>query len=220
MSDAGTDDDGGFDKEAEREKLRKKYEEDQQKRESTQRMSELLLQGATMTNEHCDRCGNPRFRYEGDTFCPSCEGEAEESETQTGARGAAGEADETEAPEQPAPNEPDAGTETAASAERTRSPEPETETAERQPKPTPEPEPTRTRSPTQEPNTTQQPERGTATRTAEEADDLASARASVRATLNDLAARAERSNDAAHTRELLAATKEAAQTLRELNRLE
>ncbi|EMA66263.1 Sjogren's syndrome/scleroderma autoantigen 1 family protein [Halorubrum kocurii] len=63
----------GFDKEAEREKLREKLAEDEQKREHTQRMSELLLQGATMTNRHCDDCGDPIFRHDGQEFCPTCQ---------------------------------------------------------------------------------------------------------------------------------------------------
>jgi uncharacterized Zn finger protein (UPF0148 family) len=63
-----------FDKEAERQKLREKYADDEDDRAATQRMSQLLLQGATMTNHHCDECGDPRFRYEGREFCPSCEG--------------------------------------------------------------------------------------------------------------------------------------------------
>ena len=62
-----------FDKEAEREKLREKYEHDKEKREATEQMSELLLQGATMTNAHCSECGDPIFRYEGQEFCPTCE---------------------------------------------------------------------------------------------------------------------------------------------------
>jgi len=62
----------GFDKEAEREKLREKLAEDDEKREHTQRMSELLLKGATMTNRHCDDCGDPIFRQDGREFCPSC----------------------------------------------------------------------------------------------------------------------------------------------------
>ena len=62
-----------FDKEAEREKLREKYERDQEKRKSTQRMSELLLKGATMTNRHCEECGDPIFRYDGQEFCPTCQ---------------------------------------------------------------------------------------------------------------------------------------------------
>ncbi|MFC6767638.1 Sjogren's syndrome/scleroderma autoantigen 1 family protein, partial [Natrinema soli] len=63
-----------FDKEAEREKLREKYERDKAEREATQRMSDLLLKGATMTNAHCGTCGDPLFQHEGTTFCPSCHG--------------------------------------------------------------------------------------------------------------------------------------------------
>jgi hypothetical protein len=75
MSDA---DDSGFDKEAERERLREKYERDQADREAAQQMSDLLLKGATMTNSHCEQCGSPIFRVDGQEFCPSCnvEGEA------------------------------------------------------------------------------------------------------------------------------------------------
>ena len=61
-----------FDKEAEREKLREKFEADRRDREHTQRMSELLLQGATMTNRHCETCGDPIFSHEGREFCPTC----------------------------------------------------------------------------------------------------------------------------------------------------
>ncbi|MFB6095112.1 MAG: Sjogren's syndrome/scleroderma autoantigen 1 family protein [Halodesulfurarchaeum sp.] len=62
-----------FDKEAERRRLREKYEADREDREVTERMSELLLQGATMTNTHCDQCGTPIFRYQGQAFCPTCQ---------------------------------------------------------------------------------------------------------------------------------------------------
>ena len=62
-----------FDKEAERERLREKYEQDQKKREASERMSDLLLKGATMTNGHCNNCGDPIFRYDGDEFCPTCQ---------------------------------------------------------------------------------------------------------------------------------------------------
>lgn len=62
-----------FDKEAEREKLRKKYEKDKTKRKETEQMSELLLKGATMTNAHCSDCGDPIFRYDDQEFCPTCE---------------------------------------------------------------------------------------------------------------------------------------------------
>lgn len=73
----GDADDGGFDKEAERERLREKYERDQQRRQATQRMSELLLKGATMTNQHCESCGSPLFRHDGEVFCPTCQGTRE-----------------------------------------------------------------------------------------------------------------------------------------------
>lgn len=62
-----------FDKEAERERLREKYEQDKEKRAATEQMSELLLQGATMTNAHCSQCGDPIFRYDGQEFCATCE---------------------------------------------------------------------------------------------------------------------------------------------------
>ncbi|MFW5938782.1 MAG: Sjogren's syndrome/scleroderma autoantigen 1 family protein [Halanaeroarchaeum sp.] len=78
-----------FDKEAERERLREKYERDEEDRESTERMSELLLQGATMTNRHCDTCGSPIFRYQGQEFCPNCQMEADgEQPAQEGAEAA------------------------------------------------------------------------------------------------------------------------------------
>ncbi|MBX0304060.1 Sjogren's syndrome/scleroderma autoantigen 1 family protein [Haloarcula salinisoli] len=62
-----------FDKEAEREKLREKYGEEEEKRKATEQMSELLLKGATMTNAHCTDCGDPIFRYDGQEFCPTCQ---------------------------------------------------------------------------------------------------------------------------------------------------
>ena len=62
-----------FDKEAEREKLREKFEQEEDKREATEQMSELLLKGATMTNAHCSTCGDPVFRYDGQEFCPTCQ---------------------------------------------------------------------------------------------------------------------------------------------------
>ena len=84
MSDTEGD---SFDREAEREKLREQFEREERQRESTQHMSELLLKGATMTNRHCDECGDPIFRYQGRSFCPTCEREVE-----AGSAGAAAEA--------------------------------------------------------------------------------------------------------------------------------
>jgi len=62
-----------FDKEAEREKLREKFEKEDEQRQATEQMSELLLKGATMTNAHCTDCGDPIFRYDGQEFCPTCQ---------------------------------------------------------------------------------------------------------------------------------------------------
>jgi len=87
-----------FDKEAEREKLREKYERDKEKRKATEQMSELLLKGATMTNSHCGTCGDPIFRYEGQEFCATCEevvAEADADGTTESATGD-GETDATE----------------------------------------------------------------------------------------------------------------------------
>lgn len=76
MSDA---DDSGFDKEAERERLREKYESEKEDRAAAEQMSDLLLKGATMTNAHCGECGSPIFRVDGQEFCPNCNVETEES---------------------------------------------------------------------------------------------------------------------------------------------
>ncbi len=63
----------GFDKEAERERLREKYAEDEADRQSAKEMSDLLLQGARMTDRHCPECGDPLFEDDGELFCASCE---------------------------------------------------------------------------------------------------------------------------------------------------
>ena len=73
-----------FDKEAEREKLREKYGEEDEKREATEQMSELLLKGATMTNAHCTDCGDPIFRYDGQEFCPTCQKPVAREESEGG----------------------------------------------------------------------------------------------------------------------------------------
>jgi len=103
-----------FDKEAEREKLREKYGEDDADREATQRMSQLLLQGATMTNRHCDRCGDPIFRQNDQEFCPTCNAEAQTADAE--AQTAAADAQTTDADAQAADAEnrgTDADTKTA-----------------------------------------------------------------------------------------------------------
>ncbi|NHN46160.1 hypothetical protein G9464_00915 [Halostella sp. JP-L12] len=77
-----------FDKEAEREKLREQFEAEEADRKHTQQMSELLLKGATMTNAHCEECGDPIFRYDGQTFCPTCQAPAEGQGQQAGGQSA------------------------------------------------------------------------------------------------------------------------------------
>jgi len=85
-----------FDREAEREKLREKYERDKAKREASERMSELLLQGATMTNRHCPECHSPVFSYEGTAFCPTCQREVTEDGELAGEAGAGAESGDAE----------------------------------------------------------------------------------------------------------------------------
>ncbi|PSQ05938.1 hypothetical protein BRC97_07550 [Halobacteriales archaeon QS_6_71_20] len=103
-ADEPSGDDSEFDKEAEREKLREKFARDERKRESTRRMSELLLAGATMTNAHCDACGSPIFRQNGREFCPECDAAEGDGATGTDAdattadAGAAGGPDAADAP--------------------------------------------------------------------------------------------------------------------------
>lgn len=95
-----------FDKEAERERLREKFADEADERASAQHMSELLLQGMTMTNRHCPECGNPLFSDGDRVFCPECEREVVEGEESSETP------EETvtqpNAPQQPAP-EPEQG---------------------------------------------------------------------------------------------------------------
>ncbi|MFB6205304.1 MAG: Sjogren's syndrome/scleroderma autoantigen 1 family protein [Haloglomus sp.] len=78
-----------FDREAERRKLEEKYGDEQDDRERTQQLSELLLKGATMTDIHCPECGDPIFRHEGRQFCPSCQREVATDESQQATAGQA-----------------------------------------------------------------------------------------------------------------------------------
>jgi uncharacterized Zn finger protein (UPF0148 family) len=98
-----------FDKEAERERLREKYEQEEADREVTERMSELLLQGATMTNAHCSDCGDPIFRYDGQEFCATCEKPIDRNDAAGTSDGAGSEAadEDGEADASDAPGEQD-----------------------------------------------------------------------------------------------------------------
>lgn len=181
-----------FDKEAEREKLREQFAEDEKKRETTERMSELLLQGATMTNTHCDTCGDPLFRYDGQTFCSTCqravgtETESTENEEPTHDERAANESQRI-AIDDPQTTDTDG----ARSGETT----PEAQ------------EPTSRRTPPS------QPTDSTGMRASDSDDGLTEAEASLARTLHRQASAAEETDDLGRTREHLAAAREAAKAL-------
>ena len=182
-----------FDKEAEREKLRKQFADDEQDREETERMSELLLQGATMTNKHCETCGSPLFRQNGATFCPTCGGDGRTAPSgSAGAQRAQGAADQSAAEPAGSGSEADA----ASGAEPARNPS--VSGPDRGTTGTPAPD---TRVPTD----------GEA--------DLGVARESLVRTATAFARRAEAAENPGHARELLATVREAAETLDAVDRV-
>ena len=185
--------DGSFDKEAEKAKLREQLRREEENRRQTQHMSELLLKGATMTNKHCDTCGDPLFRYEGQEFCPTCsQAEAEGAEAAAAAEGTTtgstpdGDGDASADPG--GIDRIDAGTGIEV-ADRGRS---GTDTGKARPKPT-------------------APGTGGA--------DVDAARASLARTLTRLAQQAEGTDDVGRARELLAAAREAAEALEAVDHL-
>jgi uncharacterized Zn finger protein (UPF0148 family) len=213
-----------FDKEAERERLREKYERDQEKRDATEKMSELLLQGATMTNAHCSECNDPIFRYDGQEFCATCEKPvdrdtgSEDDEQADGqdaievtspsddARVAFGgegsqASDKTEAGDDANARREQAATESqqpgAGTREETAS---QTDGTRRQPAP-------RTRQ-----ESSRQPPTGGADA------DVGAVRDSLVRTLRRFSEQAERCEDPQRAREYLAAAREAAETLEALRR--
>jgi len=209
-----------FDEEAERERLREKYEQDQREREATERMSELLLQGATMTNAHCGECGDPIFRYDGQEFCPTCEkvvteggdeaAETTGSETDAGADGEAGDPTEAGAGE----NGVDGEDEPAAEAESER---PDPGLPERRERAQ---VPDRDRRPSAAPRRPDPPvrreesdDRERSEPARESGGDLADARKSLRRSLVRFAREAERTEDPRRAREHLEAAREAAEAL-------
>jgi uncharacterized Zn finger protein (UPF0148 family) len=178
-----------FDKEAEKEKLREQLAEEEAKREATQQMSELLLKGATMTNRHCDQCGDPLFRHEGREFCPSCgrqrpaDGQTveEDPDGSQDSRAEASAADQVESSATQRPPE-------APTAEATTSQATDAGSRQR----TPAPEPT--------------------------ADaDLPAARDALARKVTALAQEAETTTDVGRAQELLAAVREGAEAIRALN---
>ena len=192
-----------FDKEAEREKLRKKFARDKEKRAHTQRMSELLLKGATMTNKHCDQCSDPLFRHNGQTFCPSCQ--ADDSDT------SAQQSTDSSTHAEPANKS------TAAQAD-----SPESHSASQRP-PTGDPAADQTPA-TSSPTAnvpSDRPASSDSTRRRQASIDpstegLTPARQSLERTITRFCRRAEATDDPRQARELLAAAHEAAATLSEL----
>jgi uncharacterized Zn finger protein (UPF0148 family) len=185
----------GFDEEAERERLREKYEQDQEKRAATQRMSELLLKGATMTNSHCDACGDPLFRHDGQTFCPTCQGAGEAEASAEAAEASESSPDDADA--QTGASETAASDRRAPSGGRDQSADPNG----------------RTRESPAAPRTT--PSTADANATGASLDD---ARASLSRTLVRYARAAEETDDPRRATELLGAAREAAETLAALDR--
>ena len=200
----------GFDKEAEREKLREKYGEEED-REATRQMSELLLKGATMTNRHCDSCGDPVFRYDGQEFCPTCQG-ADGAGTDAGTGGetaAESDAATDDGSSRSTANgeipQPTTDGESAAPARSEAGDEP----ARRETRGRPEPA---GRTPTERPATPAPAEGGS------EGERGRNPQASLERTLTRFARAAEASEDPRAAREHLAAAREAAEALAALRR--
>ncbi|MFB6128273.1 MAG: Sjogren's syndrome/scleroderma autoantigen 1 family protein [Halorhabdus sp.] len=228
-----------FDEEAERERLREQFERDQKKREATEQMSELLLQGATMTDAHCETCGDPIFRYDGQEFCPTCQGSAGEN-----AEGATEGTQSGTEPSGDASAEPASTQPSEASADATSTPERSTGGAEEQTQNAPtasqsDPSTDAQTTPAAEPpadgttgqQATPTEETGQDRRldvpaldpdqrepTAHGSDDLQDARESLVATLSSFARQAEATDDPRRARDALEAAREAAETLAALDR--
>ncbi len=203
-----------FDKEAEREKLREKYGEESDEREATRQMSELLLQGATMTNQHCDICGDPIFRYDGQEFCPTCQeaasadGEGEtDAEANAVGESPAGAADH---PAQDQARTAERDPRTAADAAPTGDAGSDDAAPTADPDRVPVETPTSAASETAPDQTPADPPSDTA--------DLAAARRSLERTVSRFARAAETTEDPRVARDHLAAAREAAEALSALRR--
>ncbi|WP_458207256.1 Sjogren's syndrome/scleroderma autoantigen 1 family protein [Haladaptatus sp. NG-SE-30] len=228
-----------FDKEAEREKLRQQYEKDKEERQATQRMSELLLQGATMTGKHCDTCGDPIFRYDGTEFCPTCQqetntgttaesasGDIPTEETAAGAASADGpSADATSADAASANTTPADGATEIEVEQSGSNPETNTQSDESGQPPTPPRQPRRAPSSQSEAarGRSREPHQAGAQADARrdefgDTGDLTGARNALRRKLTRLAREAEETDDVGYARELLSATREAAEALAALER--
>ena len=224
-----------FDKEAEREKLREKFADDEEKREHTQRMSELLLKGATMTNRHCEACGDPIFRHDGREFCPTCGnevGDADASQAPANAGEAPADAGETPV-DATAPPETEGDAAAAngsveadttdsdpadSGATETAQPRSSSSAAAQSQNPSPQrAEAQRTAPQTAEPSRSDS-QGSPPSRSADDAESVGPARASLTRTLTRFARAAEEADDPRRARDNLEAAREAAEALAALNR--
>ncbi|SNR38292.1 Sjogren's syndrome/scleroderma autoantigen 1 family protein [Halorubrum vacuolatum] len=210
----------GFDKEAEREKLRKKFAADDQKREHTKRMSELLLKGATMTNRHCETCGDPIFRHDGQEFCPSCNAttngtDGEQAPAGTDETTHPSGATEADAHDSAAvtPADPVDGTTGPTGTDEAHE---ATNVGGRNPPDTPAQGPQPGAGDVQPASPSARPEGPVESGHGEVATDVATARASLTRTLVRFAQAAEQTDDPRRARDHLRAAREAAETLRAL----
>ncbi|RLM72413.1 Sjogren's syndrome/scleroderma autoantigen 1 family protein [Halorubrum sp. Atlit-26R] len=218
----------GFDKEAEREKLREKFAEDEEKREHTQQMSELLLKGATMTNRHCGECGDPIFRYDGREFCPTCgneaggaaeanEAPAEVSRNSAEADGASADSGDAPAVESGTSADADAesvdGAVDAGANESVRSQSSPPTAAPQGSTPSQE-----SASPRRSSSQRSGSQQSVPSRSADDAEGVDVAHASLTRTLTRFARAAEETDDPRRARDHLEAAREAAEALAALNR--
>ncbi|WP_332897498.1 Sjogren's syndrome/scleroderma autoantigen 1 family protein [Haladaptatus sp. CMSO5] len=196
----------GFDKEAERQRLREQFKKDEANRKETERMSELLLKGATMTNKHCDTCGDPIFRYQGQEFCATCEGNRQEASDAQAQQAQQAQQTQQSQP-QPAPQEAENGehpVEQAAAEAKADELEAATQAADSAMDDLDEQATEIARVPTQ-PAQRKSP--------STQAADLSQAQQSLVRTLTKLTTAAEQEDDVGRTKEYLEAAHEAADAL-------
>lgn len=227
-----------FDREEERRKLEEKFGEEADDRERTERLSELLLKGATMTDRHCPECGDPVFRHEGREFCPSCQREVTTDEAQRATAGQAAAQDPTDSA--PAPDTDaevdaaadgstievdtpgvtdtdDAAADGAAPTEAGTDTAPSTGQAADAPQgnqpPAGEPAGESRAQPQPQPQPRSQPTASESAPSAGGGSGLLPARQHLTRTVNRLAQQAAAEEDPGRKREFLAATREAAEAL-------
>jgi uncharacterized Zn finger protein (UPF0148 family) len=227
-----------FDREAAREELREKFERDNEKRKTTQRMSELLLKGATMTNRHCDTCGDPIFRYQGQEFCPTCQkasvdGGPDSVQDDADVQAATESVDSTDpaadatsdgaADDASVSVEPASPDDEAAATDSRQQPTPDSRRAttpdDQFPGATPDSQQATTpAAPAESPTPTGGSEEPQPAPVAGDAADLDTARASLVRTVTRYSREAESADDPRRARELLSVAHEAAETLAALDR--